>query len=95
MPSACANLSANTTEGTMFPVSMALTDFRVMPACSANAACVSPSLARCTGKVFDKVLATVVPQHGSEVDDHHARTRDNGCQRKGMRDVGQCESEDR
>jgi len=79
----------------MFPVSMALTDFRVMPACSANAACVRPSRARCTGNVFDNTLATVVPQHGSEVDHYHARAGDHRSQRKGMRDVGQHESQER
>jgi hypothetical protein len=79
----------------MFPVSMALTDFRVMLACSANAACVRPSRARCTGNVFDNMLATVVPQHRSEVDHNHARARDHSGQRKGMCDVGQRESQDR
>lgn len=62
----------------MFPVSMAVTDFRVMPACSANAACVRPRRARCTDNVFDNALTTVVPQHGTEVDHYHARTSDYG-----------------
>lgn len=79
----------------MFPVSMALTDLRVILACSANAACVRPRRARCTCNVFDKVLATVVPQQGSEVDHYHTRTREDGSQRKGVRDVGQGEGKER
>ena len=58
-PSARASLSASTTDGTMFPVSIAFTDLRVTPAIADRSAWVRSRIARWTFSVVRSPSASI------------------------------------